>query len=72
MERSEARKRVANADMSIEDCYYDKEEYFKLTPAQKNELWLKRKKRGHVTNKNKKKSAKSQIKSGKSLTGKQA
>jgi len=66
-------KEKGNAEMSVEDCYYEKEEeYFKLTPAQKNGLQLKRKKRGHVTNKNKKKSAKSLIKSGKSLTGKQA
>jgi len=58
--------------MSIEDHYYNKEEYFKLTPVQKNSLQLKRKKRGHVTNKNQKKSAKSQINSGKFLTAKQA
>jgi hypothetical protein len=37
---------VSNA--AVDDMFFEKHEYHALTPAQKNTLMLKRRKRGHV------------------------
>jgi len=67
-------QQLGDAVMMIADKYYNQWGYAKLTHAQKNGLWIKHKKQGHKTGDQSKRkpNAKSQIKSGKGLSGKQA
>jgi hypothetical protein len=39
-----------NSNSDVADRFFDKHEYYTLTPEQKNNLHLKRLKRGHVGN----------------------